>query len=79
MTPGVMWTSDAGCRTWNGYSATYDAVTACPLGKINTLLDCSPVLRHGSSFVPMLDVVPLSGIANGIVPFITPHLISSSL
>jgi len=77
--PGVMWTFDAGFRTLNGYSAIYDAAIACPLGNMNTLLDCTPVRRHVSSDVPMLELAPLSDTVDGIVPFNTPHLISSSL
>ena len=75
--PGVICTSEAGARRVNGYVAIFDAASACPPGRMNTLFDATPVRFHGSSSVPTLDVQPLSITVDGIVPFMIPHRILS--
>ena len=79
MMPGVICTLDAGAQRLKGYVAILDAASACLPGRMKTLLDATPVLLHGLSSVPTLDVHPLSITVDGIVPFMMPQCILSLL
>ena len=75
---GVMWTSRAGARTLVASSPIYLASSVAPLGRRKTLFDCGPVFANGLVGVLMLDVAPLSTMADGIDPSSMPVLSSSS-